>query len=321
MEIENKHTQEDLRTMQAWSLERKIQVTQTRIIEWYQHWGGQVYIAFSGGKDSTVLLDLARRIYPDIPAVFSDTGLEFPEIRKFVATKENVERVTPEMQFNKVISKYGYPVIGKKQARFIRDLRHKGDQNAATKNLRITGFNQSGIYCPSMKLSKKWIYLKDAPFDISEQCCEIMKKNPLSQYVKKTGRQPIVGTMCEESGIRKMAWISRGCNVFDAKKPLSTPMAFWTEQDVLRYLRDFEIPYCSVYGEIKEDENGDLYTSGERRTGCMFCMFGAHLEKEPNRFQRMKITHPRQWEYCMKSVEEGGLGLATVLDYIGVKYE
>ena len=71
----NKYTSEDLKIMQAWSLDRKIQVTQTRIMEWYIKNNGNVYVSFSGGKDSTVLLDLARRIYPDIPAVFIDTGL------------------------------------------------------------------------------------------------------------------------------------------------------------------------------------------------------------------------------------------------------
>lgn len=79
--------------MQSWSLEHKIQVTQTRIIEWYERNDGKVYISFSGGKDSTVLLDLARRIYPDIPAVFVDTGLEYPEIKEFVKTIPNVEGV------------------------------------------------------------------------------------------------------------------------------------------------------------------------------------------------------------------------------------
>jgi len=81
--------------MQSWSLERKIQVTQTRIIDWYQTWDGAVYVSFSGGKDSTVLLDLVRRIYPDVPAVFCDTGLEYPEIRDFVKTKDNVEWIKP----------------------------------------------------------------------------------------------------------------------------------------------------------------------------------------------------------------------------------
>lgn len=83
--------------MQKWSLERKIQVAQTRIIEWYQHWDGQVYVSFSGGKDSTVLLDLVRRIYPEVEAIFCDTGLEYPEIRQFVKEFENVTILRPKM--------------------------------------------------------------------------------------------------------------------------------------------------------------------------------------------------------------------------------
>lgn len=82
-----KHTRQDLKIMQGWSLERKIRVTQTRIMEWYMRYDGQVFISFSGGKDSTVLLDLARRVYPDIPAVYVDTGLEYPELRDFVKRK------------------------------------------------------------------------------------------------------------------------------------------------------------------------------------------------------------------------------------------
>ena len=63
-----------------------------------------------------------------------------------------------------------------------------------------------------------------------------------------------------------------------------------------------------------------LATTGAERTGCMFCGFGCHLEKSPNRFQRMKETHPKQYEYCLRPVEQGGLGMAEVLDYIGVDY-
>lgn len=98
-------------------------------------------------------------------------------------------------------------------------------------------------------------------------------------------------------------------------------MSFWTEQDVLEYLHRFKIPYASVYGEIKQDENGKYYTTGCNRTGCIFCGFGAHLEKEPNRFQQLKQTHPKIWEYCMKPCDCGGLGMREVLEYIGVKVE
>ncbi len=110
------YTRQDLKTMQGWSLEHKIQVTQTRIIEWYIRYGGQVFVSFSGGKDSTVLLDLARRIYPDIPAVFVDTGLEYPEIRTFIKEKDNVVWLRPRYPFPQIIEKYGYPVISKEVA-------------------------------------------------------------------------------------------------------------------------------------------------------------------------------------------------------------
>lgn len=95
----NAYTRQDLSVMQAWPLERKIRVTQAKIIEWYHHYGGKVAVSFSGGKDSTVLLDLARRAFPDIPAVFVDTGLEYPEIREFVKTVPNVTWLRPEMPF------------------------------------------------------------------------------------------------------------------------------------------------------------------------------------------------------------------------------
>ena len=102
-------------------------------------------------------------------------------------------------------------------------------------------------------------------------------------------------------------------------------MSFWKEEDVLQYIRIFEVPYAPIYGDIVEKElprgrGCRLVTTGLERSGCMFCMFGVHLEKEPNRFQRMKLTHPAIYEYCMRDVELGGLGLSKVLDYIGVNY-
>ena len=74
-----KHTRQDLNIMQGWSLEKKIKVSQMKILEWYREYNGQVFTSFSGGKDSTVLLDLARQVCPDIPAVYVDTGLEYPK--------------------------------------------------------------------------------------------------------------------------------------------------------------------------------------------------------------------------------------------------
>ena len=130
------HDAERLKELQALPLNRKIQITQTRIIEWYQHYQGNVCISFSGGKDSTVLLHIARQIYPDIKAVFSNTGLEYPEIREFVNGFDNVDIVTPTMNFGQVISKYGYPLIGKEVAEAIYYARRIRSQNVQVERER-----------------------------------------------------------------------------------------------------------------------------------------------------------------------------------------
>lgn len=319
------YTNEDLKEMQSWPLERKVQVTQTRILEFGLKFDKQIYISFSGGKDSTVLLDLVRRVFPDTPAVFVDTGLEYPEIREFVKTIPNVTWLNPirwdrrkrqwiKTNFREVIKTHGYPIISKEQSAFIQEYRTTRSDNL--KDIRLNG-NKYG----RGKISNRHKYLIDAPFGISDKCCDIMKKNPAKHYEKETGFYPILGTMAEESDQRKSNWLMYGCNAFEAKRPNSRPMSFWTEQDVLEYIKRFDLPYASVYGEILQDENGKYYTTGCNRTGCVFCGFGCHLEKEPNRFQRLKQTHPKLWEYCMKPWNEGGLGMREVLEYIGVECE
>lgn len=294
--------------MQEYPLEIKIEKTKVRILEWHTYWGSSVYVSFSGGKDSTVLLDIARQVYPNIPAVFVDTGLEYPEIREFVKTIDNVTWLRPKMSFREVIEKYGYPVVSKEQASYIQEYRDG-------KSEKLKKYRWEGDKKGRFKISEKWKYLVKAPFNISDKCCDVMKKNPSIKYEKETSRKPIIGTLASESYQRERQYIRHGgCNAFDLKRPRSTPLGFWTEQDILRYLKEYGISYSSVYGDIVE-KDGELFTTGENRTGCMFCMFGSHLDSEPNKFQRMKISHPKQYDYCINK-----LGLGEVLDYIGIKY-
>ncbi len=295
-------TQQLLRQRLELPLEAKIVLSQKKIREWHEYWHGDTCVSFSGGLDSTVELHLVRDLYKNTKAVFSDTGLEYPEILDFVKTIDNVDWVRPKKTFKKVIEEHGYPVASKMNAKFIEDLRRTG--NDATRNLRLTGFNRKGIYCPSMKLPKKWLKMVDAPFLISPKCCDIIKKAPLFEYHKRTGLHPYVGTRVGESRNRERAYMRTGCNIYDNAHPVSKPISFWTHDDVLEYIKIHELPYAKIY---------DM---GEDRTGCMFCMFGVHLEKSPNRFQRMQRTHPKLWNYCINK-----LGLREVLDFIGVPYE
>lgn len=325
------HTREDLKRLQSLDWQRKVLIAQTRIAEWYKHWQGQVYVSFSGGKDSTVLLHLVRQMYPDVPAVYCDTGLEYPEVREHVMRQKNVTVLRPKMDFRSVIDKYGYPVLSKELAQRINEARKNPEAKASKRFL--TGLNPDGtetVY----KATKKAKLLLNAPFKVSHLCCKVMKKQPFEKYSRNTKCKDINGMMAEESRRRATSYISFGCNAFKTKNPQSRPLMTWTEQDVLRYLQYYGLEIPSVYGEIipapiGEDTEGQcemfgdgkLMTTGVNRTGCMFCMFGAHLEKEPNRFQRMKITHPKIYEYCLRPWDQGGLGMKEVLNYIGVAYE
>lgn len=153
------------------------------------------------------------------------------------------------------------------------------------------------------------LYLMNAPFKISDECCNEMKKKPMKRYAHETGHVPIIGTMAEESKLRTQHWLQEGCNAYDAKRPTSKPMSFWTEADVWQYIRENNIPYSKIY---------DM---GYGRTGCIFCMFGAHFDGQPTRFQRLQRTHPKLWRYCMKDWEAGGLGMRQVLEYMGIPFE
>lgn len=148
---------------------------------------------------------------------------------------------------------------------------------------------------------EKWLPLVYTPFRISHYCCQVMKKSPMLIYQRNSHHLPILGTMADESRMRKQAWIRHGCNAFDGKKKTSQPLSFWTEQDVLQYIKTFGIEICSVYGEIETLEDGKLHCTGAQRTGCTFCAYGAHLEKDTDRrFLRLKETHPKLYDYAMR---------------------
>ena len=161
---------------------------------------------------------------------------------------------------------------------------------------------------------EKWLPLaRDVPVMVSHYCCFKMKKSPMKKYQHEHGLYPILGTLAEESRIRKQGWIRHGCNAFESKNPTSQPLSFWTEQDILAYIVKYNVPIASVYGEIVSDHDGiemppldmfgnvgcNLKCTGCERTGCIFCGFGFHSERGETRFQRMAKTHPRQYEYSI----------------------
>ena len=306
-----------LQELQSLPLELKVQKSIAKIMEFYREFDGEVYITFSGGKDSTVLLDLVRSIYPDVPALFYNTGVEYPQIVEFVKTKENVVMLRPEKSFRKCIEEYGYPVISKRVSRALRVAYNSPNGKVATK---LKGYLENPLETKGTRFDK-WAFMLNAPFKISDRCCEILKKNPSNKYLKSIGFKGgiYIGTLAEESNSRKWGWVQTGCNDFKNKK--SKPLSFWTEQDILTYIKYKKLDYALVYGDIIE-ENGKLKTTGEDRTGCLFCLF-CPIQKYFTGFQRfenLKLINPKLYDYAMRDWNKGGLGYRQVIDWIKENY-
>jgi 3'-phosphoadenosine 5'-phosphosulfate sulfotransferase (PAPS reductase)/FAD synthetase len=372
--------------MQSLPLSAKIRMTARRINEWVNEFGEDgVYLSFSGGKDSTVLGHIIREVcgYKNIPFVFVDVPTQYPELKEFTQTFDNLVILKPKISFAQVCEQYGFPMISKVVSncvsgarKYVKYLDSQKSNNAILtdrqfhmlamsdplgierrinkkneqhKNLQI-GVIPSGSEYRLRRLNgelkdskgnysqfnqEKYKFFLDAPFEISDLCCDIMKKKPVHDYEKKTGRKPIIATMASESVIRTQKWLKDGCNAFNVTKPHSNPMSFWTEQDVLLYIKENNLPICSVYGEVVTDyeavgqcenqmsfadfgifdkERPLLKTTGCQRTGCVLCGFGCHLEKE-SRFLRLKETHPK-FHNLLYILKNNGVTYAEAIDWV-----
>lgn len=104
---------------------------------------------------------------------------------------------------------------------------------------------------------EKYKFFLESPFEISNRCCSVMKKDPAHRYHKETGRVPITAQMASESRLRTQKWLQNSCNGFDLKIPTSNPMSFWTEQDVLLYIKEYMEPpladaWENIYNPIRK---------------------------------------------------------------------
>ena len=229
-------------------------------------------------------------------------------------------------------------MLSKEIAAKIETLQNPTKKNATVRHAIITG--ETGAYGgyrknTRMKLAKKWLkkfagmendkYGTDyccAPFKVSSQCCYYLKEKPCDDWAKLHNSVPYLGLMASEGGRRQKALMLNGCNYFGKTVTRSAPFAIFNRQDILQLALDLKVPVPAIYGTIERDDNGNLYTTGQQRTGCDICGFGIQLEKRPHRFDRLRKRNPALWDFWMNKccVDENGqpFGWGFVLDYLGI---
>lgn len=283
-------TIQELRERQQWTLAQKIDHSLGVIDQFNSHFDGKVYVAFSGGKDSCVMLNLVEMIVPGVQCMFIMTGCESPSVCRFIremkADGHNIDIIKPEKTLRQVFAEYGFPLVSKKVSHDVYCVRRNPDCESSMRMVDRT--NKHAI-------PQRWLYLIDEPYSVSERCCFWLKKQPSYNYAKRTGRYPYIGLMAAEGDTRAAMYVKRGgCNTFNTEgkaHPASLPLAIWTEQDVWQYIRDrrLKIP--------------DIYEKGATRTGCMGCGFGAHLDTTT--LQVMQREWPRWYDMVMDYENNG----------------
>ena len=283
-------TAQELHERQSWTLDQKIDHTLGAIDIFCARNDGKVYLAFSGGKDSTVLMHLCEQIKKDIPCVFVNTGCEYPDIVRFVYEMKdeghNIHIIRPTMTPRVVWHDYGFPLVSKEVGENIHAIRTNPESIKAKKALGILNPESQFV------LRKKWRYLINEPYETSNICCQKLKKDPSHRFAKETGLKPIVGVMASESRLREKTYIRRGgCNVF-GKNAQSLPLSIWTEDDIWQFIKKYNIRIA------------DIYAKGAERTGCAACGFGCQFKKDV-RLELLYNLYPKYYDMVMRFENNG----------------
>jgi len=166
-------------------------------------------VAFSGGKDSAVVLYLVRQLKPDIEVVFCNTGVEYPETYEYINFLEkewnlNLIRLKfYKKSFWDCVKEYGLP------------------------SQKSTKRGQPSVRC--------CYYLKERPM-----------QHAIKEH---RWQASFDGITASENRNRMFWAKEQGSCFFHKKWKIQKvrPILWWTEEEVWQFIKDNGIPYNSVY--------------------------------------------------------------------------
>jgi 3'-phosphoadenosine 5'-phosphosulfate sulfotransferase (PAPS reductase)/FAD synthetase len=311
---------EKLKLDEALPFEDKVNLTKEIIKNTYKQKDGKIYVAYSGGKDSKVLLHITRQLYPEVLGVFNNTTNEKKEILEYVENTENVKWLLPKKGFAWILKNYGFPMVSKKVCKQVNTIKNPTDKNKNVTNLMLTGFTSKGKYLFREKMSEKWKPLINEDFCITSKCCEILKHKPSEEFQKQSGLFPLTGIMASEGDTRRTE-IERSGYVIDS---LARPLGFWSEEDIWEYSKRYNLRFAENYYD--RYVNG-VFVSADKRSGCDLCFMGFQFEITKkrqsdmfyqNRAEKSMICEPKRFEKIM-NIENNGVkfkeAMKIVFDY------
>ncbi len=252
---------------QALPLQGKVDMAVALIRQGLEH--GAPSLAWSGGKDSTVLLDLVRKLVPDIPVVWNNTGVEFPETYPFIKRlwdewhlNLHIAKPEPGKDMWWCVQEFGWPLFGK-------DIRRSTDHHMKR---RLSNRKRKAAAVGRM----------------SSYCCDYLKERPSTKIQRALGVKVVMlGNLVAESRMRWWAWLDRGALYYGKKRKMWVvwPLWAWTDKDIWEYHREFSLPHCKIY---------DM---GHKRNGCWPC--GMDIGIPGNHLSRLRVSHPKLWRFLM----------------------
>lgn len=322
----------DFKAKQHQPYDFKVAYAETRVWEFLKECGKRelnCHVSV-GGLDSITLCYFLKHLNLNLPMV-SASSLEDKSIQA-IHKQLGVINVKPIKNKVAVIKEFGYPILSKEIANKISLLQRPSEDNKTVRHAIITG--ETGEYGGNrtgtrMKLSQQWLelfggYENEAEncnylypdFLVSDRCCYYLKEKPCDDWAKENNSVPFLGLMASEGGRRQKSLMMNGCNYFGETTIRSAPFAIFHRQDLLQLALDLNVPVPEIYGEIKKDESGNLYTTKAQRTGCSMCGFGIQKErKRPHRFDLLYRRNPKEWEYWLLKV-----GFGHCFDWIGFQW-